>query len=36
MRDLIECSTEAFADYDQPGMTVVEIDGPWYVSPIGT
>ncbi len=30
------CSTEAFADYDQPGVTVMEIDGAWFVSPIAT
>ena len=36
VRDLIDVLTEAFADYDQPGLTIVETDGSWYVSPIGT
>jgi hypothetical protein len=36
VRDLIDVLTEAFADYDQPGVTLVETDGSWYVSPIGT
>ena len=36
VRDLVDVLTEAFADYDQPGLTVVETDGAWYVSPIGT
>jgi hypothetical protein len=34
-----ELSTEfasVFADYNAPGITVQEIDGTWYVSPIGT
>ena len=36
VRDLIDVLSEAFADYDQPGLTIVETDGAWYVSPIGT
>ena len=36
VRDLIDVLTEAFADYDQPGVTLVETDGSWFVSPIGT
>jgi hypothetical protein len=36
VRDLIDVLTEAFADYDQPGVTIVQTDGLWYVSPIGT
>jgi hypothetical protein len=34
-----ELSTEfasVFADYNAPGITVQEVDGTWYVSPIGT
>lgn len=27
---------EILADYDQPGVTVKEVDGQWYVSPIAT
>ena len=27
---------EAFADYEQPGITVQEVDGQWFVSPIGS
>ncbi|MGH9134591.1 MAG: hypothetical protein ACRDZZ_11680 [Ilumatobacteraceae bacterium] len=34
--DLVDVLTEAFADYDQPGITLVRTDGSWYVSPIGT
>ncbi len=36
VRDLIDVLTEAFADYEQPGLTIVRTDGLWYVSPIGT
>ncbi|HEX4983865.1 MAG TPA: hypothetical protein VFV63_19315 [Ilumatobacteraceae bacterium] len=36
VRDLIDVLTEAFADYEQPGVTLVRTDGSWYVSPIGT
>lgn len=36
VRDLIDVITEAFADYEQPGVTLVRTDGSWYVSPIGT
>ena len=36
VRDLIDLLTEVFADYDQPGVTLVRTDGSWYVSPIGT
>jgi hypothetical protein len=27
---------EVFADYDQPGLTVQQVDGQWFVSPIGS
>ena len=36
---ITELSTEVasvFADYNAPGITVQEVDGMWYVSPIGT
>ena len=36
VRDLVDLLTEVFADYDQPGVTLVRTDGSWYVSPIGT
>src|SRR4029079_16882935 len=33
LRDLWE---DILADYEQPGITVKEVDGEWYVSPIAT
>jgi hypothetical protein len=36
MRDLIDVVSEALADYEQPGVTLVHTAGSWYVSPIGT
>ncbi len=38
-KSVTELSTEfasVFADYNAPGITVQEVDGTWYVSPIGT
>lgn len=38
-KSVTELSTEfesVFADYNAPGITVQEVDGMWYVSPIGT
>jgi hypothetical protein len=34
--DLVATLRNAFADYQQPGITLVRTDGEWYVSPIGT
>jgi hypothetical protein len=36
VRDLIDLLEKTFADYEQPGITLVQTDGSWYVSPIGT
>ena len=36
VKNFIEAFTEAFADYEEPGITVVEVDGEWYVSPVAT
>lgn len=34
--ELVASFEDAFADYDPRGITVNEVDGVWYVSPIGT
>lgn len=36
VRRFVDEVTAAFADYDAPGITVREVDGAWYVSPIGS
>ena len=36
IRELIDSVTTAFADFEVPGIVVSEVDGEWYVSPIGT
>ena len=36
MKQFIETFTEAFADYEEPGIAVAEVDGEWYVSPVAT
>ena len=36
VRKLIEAFRTAFADYENPGFTVNQVDGKWYFSPIGT
>jgi hypothetical protein len=35
-REMIELLEEMFADYEQPGLTLRQTDGRWYVSPLGT
>ncbi|CAN5568052.1 hypothetical protein BH23ACT3_BH23ACT3_07170 [soil metagenome] len=35
-RELVEAVDEAFAGYEQPGITLRQTDGQWYVSPLGT
>jgi hypothetical protein len=35
-RDMVAELQEVFADYVQPGISLVRTDGEWYVSPIGT
>ncbi len=34
--ELTSAYEEVFADYSPPGITVQEVDGQWFVSPIGT
>ncbi len=36
VRDLIEAFQTAFDDYENPGFTVKEVDGGWYLSPMST
>ncbi|MGH9272569.1 MAG: hypothetical protein ACRDZ2_15000 [Ilumatobacteraceae bacterium] len=36
VRDLIEAFQSAFDDYENPGFTVKEVDGGWYLSPMST
>jgi hypothetical protein len=35
-QELAELIREVFADHDQPGITIRQTDGQWYVSPLGT
>ncbi len=34
--ELTTAFEEVFADYEQPGITVNEVDGQWFVSPLGS
>lgn len=36
IEELTSAYEEVFADYSPPGITVQEVDGEWFVSPIGT
>jgi hypothetical protein len=36
VRQLIDVFRTTFADYENPGFTVNQVDGKWYFSPIGT
>ena len=36
IEDFLADVREAFADYDNPGLVVREVDGSWYLSPIAT
>ena len=35
-REMLELLEEMFADHEQPGLTLRQTDGQWYVSPLGT
>jgi hypothetical protein len=35
-RDMVDLIEDVFADYEQPGVTLRQTEGQWYVSPLGT
>jgi hypothetical protein len=36
IQEFIDVLNDALADYEAPGITVQEVDGQWYISPIGS
>jgi hypothetical protein len=36
VKRFIEAFTETFADFEAPGISVTEVDGEWFVSPVAT